>query len=259
MKTKIILILCAAFLVDAGAQIDRVLTFRNPGLRDAMDRARARVQAREAEVKKQQKQAAQAQARAAEFNKIQGWRLVENQTLAVSEANGWRFISGRVISVISRGEYILGLGLGDRCVRASHAPDGRVDGDSISGWAIETGTYSYTTILRGQRTVAVCDFGIPCDPPPEILERQLAAARTAAEAASRAEAERQKRGAESSLRFHLAQASNGQPSAQCALGKRYLAGDGLPVDTNLALLWLTRSAAQDNREAKATLEKLGSR
>jgi hypothetical protein len=58
------------------------------------------------------------------------------------------------------------------------------------------------------------------------------------------------------LKFQLGRASNGSAYAQCALGKRYLEGKGVPKDEALARSWLEKSAAQGDEEAKAALRKL---
>ena len=59
------------------------------------------------------------------------------------------------------------------------------------------------------------------------------------------------------IAWQMRQASNGMRSAQCDLGLRYLKGDGVAWDTNLARYWLEKSAAQDCTEAKVALQRLG--
>lgn len=58
------------------------------------------------------------------------------------------------------------------------------------------------------------------------------------------------------LKWHQEQAEKGMPFAQCSLGKRYLAGDGVPKDLTLARQWFEKAAAQGDPEAKAALAKL---
>jgi hypothetical protein len=58
------------------------------------------------------------------------------------------------------------------------------------------------------------------------------------------------------LRLQQQQAINGLPAAQCALGKRYLVGDGVPADLQLARYWLEKAAAKGDPEAKAALRKM---
>jgi TPR repeat protein len=58
------------------------------------------------------------------------------------------------------------------------------------------------------------------------------------------------------LRLQRQQAINGISSAQCALGKRYLTGDGVPKDAESARYWLQKAAAKGDAEARAALKKL---
>ena len=51
-------------------------------------------------------------------------------------------------------------------------------------------------------------------------------------------------------------AANGDESAQCSLGLRYLKGQGVPKDAKRAREWLGKAAAQGNAEASAALSKL---
>ena len=50
--------------------------------------------------------------------------------------------------------------------------------------------------------------------------------------------------------YQLAQASNGSPSFQIEVAKRYMRGDGLPLDKQLARYWL--ASACTNHESQAT-------
>jgi TPR repeat protein len=58
------------------------------------------------------------------------------------------------------------------------------------------------------------------------------------------------------LRLQRQQAINGISAAQCALGKRYLTGDGLAKDEPLARFWLEKAAAKGSVEAREALKKL---
>ncbi len=60
------------------------------------------------------------------------------------------------------------------------------------------------------------------------------------------------------LEFLQGRAKQGSAAAACSLGIRYLKGDGVPVDTDLARKWLSTAAAGGNVEASnilATLQK----
>ncbi len=58
------------------------------------------------------------------------------------------------------------------------------------------------------------------------------------------------------LRLQRQQAINGVPEAQCALGKRYLTGEGLAKDEQMARFWLAKAAAKGSTDAKEALKKL---
>ncbi len=58
------------------------------------------------------------------------------------------------------------------------------------------------------------------------------------------------------LRLQRQRAINGELAAQCALGKRYLAGDGLGKDEQMARFWLEKAASKGNAEAREALKKL---
>ncbi|MBM3876247.1 MAG: hypothetical protein FJ386_05950 [Verrucomicrobia bacterium] len=52
-------------------------------------------------------------------------------------------------------------------------------------------------------------------------------------------------------------AAKGSDTAQYDLGVRYLTGDGVEKDANIAEYWLKQSAAQGNSQARAKLSRLG--
>ncbi|MBI3880609.1 MAG: sel1 repeat family protein [Verrucomicrobia bacterium] len=56
------------------------------------------------------------------------------------------------------------------------------------------------------------------------------------------------------LALQMRQASNGSATFQFDLGARYLKGDGVEKNEDLAREWLEKSAAQGNNQAKALLE-----
>ena len=56
------------------------------------------------------------------------------------------------------------------------------------------------------------------------------------------------------IAYQLAQASNGLPSFQLEIGRRYLRGDGVPVDAVLARHWLQSAATNGETEARRLLE-----
>jgi TPR repeat protein len=56
--------------------------------------------------------------------------------------------------------------------------------------------------------------------------------------------------------FQLQEATNGSPGAQFAVGLRYLRGEGVEANAELARAWLEKSAAQGNDLAKAKIAEL---
>lgn len=56
--------------------------------------------------------------------------------------------------------------------------------------------------------------------------------------------------------FQKAQAAAGKASSQYDLGLRYLKGDGVAQDTEVARKWLSAAASQGHEEAKAKLRQL---
>lgn len=59
------------------------------------------------------------------------------------------------------------------------------------------------------------------------------------------------------LAFQLEQARQGAPSAQLALGRRYLAGDGVERNEAVGRVWLAAAARQGSTEAQEALRQLG--
>ena len=195
-----------------------------------------------------------------------GWRQVNGTVMEVAERNGWVYISGKVLSVLgkaNKGDYLVTIQTGttmrpnSKIVRLSnHSTPTHVDDEAIYDWAFPVGDYSYNSAGGSHNTVRAYDCGTKCEPPKEVIEARMKADADAMEASAKAAAQRKARGDEAALKFHVQQASNGMPSAQCSLGKRYLNGDGVAKDEALARYWLEKSAAQDNAEAKAALAKL---
>lgn len=60
------------------------------------------------------------------------------------------------------------------------------------------------------------------------------------------------------LAFQQEQARQGSPSAQLALGRRYLAGDGLERNEAVGRVWLEAAARQGSAEAQDALRQLAS-
>jgi Sel1 repeat len=118
--------------------------------------------------------------------------------------------------------------------------------------AFYVGTYSYTTVAGGSRTIRKLDYGNPCTPPPELI-KQLAEIQQEQAKLQRKKIE------ESQHRAFLwlqTQATNGSPSAQCSLGLHYLDGQGCETNKSLAIRWLTKAASQGSLEASNKLVEI---
>lgn len=186
------------------------------------------------------------------------WRAIKGRKILVNAANGWKIIQGKVISVTGPGTYLLDPSIiystmKEPVILLRHGPAGLVDGSLVGrDFAYPDGTYTYGTAGGAQATIQAWDRGNPCDPPAEVIE---AALRQAELQRSKTQ-QRDRELAAAALAFQLREASNGTASAQYSLGVRYLSGAGVPVNTNLALYWLSNSAAQKNVQAQAVLERL---
>ena len=118
--------------------------------------------------------------------------------------------------------------------------------EHLMAWYV--GTYAYDTAGGGTRTIHKLDYGIPCDPNPDLiaaLERQRKAN----------EAERKEI---TSKQFEQikSDATNGDSSAQFSLGIHYLHGIGGETNQANAIYWLKKSAAHGNLDASNDLQEI---
>lgn len=113
----------------------------------------------------------------------------------------------------------------------------------------ETAATNSVNFKGTNRTVALLRRGVR---PPDSLVVYSREAIGGMRASSRTDAEAQ----EEALRLQQQQAINGTVSAQCALGKRHLAGNGVPKDERLGRYWIKKAAAKGDADAKAVLKKL---
>ncbi len=145
-----------------------------------------------------------------------------------------------------------------------------IDGARVLCLAREVEFMEYKTVLGANSRVPAYDYGtVPTEkevaPLREKLKREEAA-RMASEERTRKAAEQAKREAiearqkqinaarsamtARTVAYQFAQASNGLPSFQIELGKRFMRGDG--VETNLALARHWLQSACTNGESEAT-------
>jgi hypothetical protein len=118
-------------------------------------------------------------------------------------------------------------------------------GKRIQGLAIQTGVFQHRT-----ETLEQWDYGLDYTPQPhKLTPEEVAAAKT--------QADRKKAtGDAATLKFYQEQAEKGDAYGQYRMGIRYLEGDGVPKDLAKARDYLSKAAAQGNKEAAAELAKL---
>lgn len=140
-----------------------------------------------------------------------------------------------------------------------------VDGNNVVGIVTKTGRYQYKTTIGAMATVEEYDYGeLPT--PEEVAELKQKKAERLADltneisqlrAARKQIDEEGKRAAlPKIIAFQQKQASNGYPTFQLELGKRYLRGDG--VETNLALArhWLQSACTNGESQASNLLMRI---
>jgi hypothetical protein len=118
-------------------------------------------------------------------------------------------------------------------------------GKWIEGVAMQTGVFQH-----GNETLEQWDYGVDYTPQPRTLTpEEVAAAKTEAD---RKKAERDA----AILKFELENSEKGSDLYQYRVGLRYLNGNGVPKDLAKARDYLSKAAAQGNKEAAAELAKL---
>jgi hypothetical protein len=184
------------------------------------------------------------------------WRNVRGKKIDVYHHESAEEIWGaKIIQVIGPGCYLANrpAGFDSRVFMVTNLNKSFIDGDHPSTFqAVYVDDVSYLSVENSRKTVRLFDCGVPWEP---TLEEIQAASR----AILREKEQRQKSAQKAQsnvVPFLLVQASNGMPSAQCSLGKRYLTGEGIEKNLILARYWLEKSAAQDNPEAKEALKRL---
>jgi hypothetical protein len=129
---------------------------------------------------------------------------------------------------------------------------------TITICAIHTGTYDWNGV-----PLQLWDCGMK--PTAEQMQQIKAAEAKAQEIIDRQtttlkQAARQKilQGQTNAVHWLLSQATNGDASAQCSLGERYLAGLGCETNRALAIQWLQKAADGGSVEASNKLAQLKS-
>jgi TPR repeat protein len=186
--------------------------------------------------------------------------------LSALAANAQQFIEGKVLQVVKDGilvdvtppYYGVGQVPDTKIVFVANHPSQKTlaDGQRVSVQASSAGRYQYTAVSGATKTVERYDATTPPEQAKqqeEAFNREMAwmeyEQKLKAKAAA-AEAERVKEMKKRAIIYQHQQASNGYPSFQLELGKRYLRGDGVETNIALARHWLT--AACTNGEVQAT-------
>jgi len=118
-------------------------------------------------------------------------------------------------------------------------------GKQIQGLAMQTGVFQH-----GNETLEQWDYGVVYTPQPHKLTPEEVAA-------AKIEAEKKKaEGAAAILKFELENSEKGRDLYQYRVGLRYLNGNGVPKDLAKARDYLSKAAAQGNKEAAAELARL---
>jgi hypothetical protein len=118
-------------------------------------------------------------------------------------------------------------------------------GKRIEGLAMQTGVFQH-----GNETLEQWDYGADFTPQPhKATPEEVAAART--------EADRKKAEMDAAtLKFELENSEKGSDLYQYRVGLRYLNGNGVSKDLAKARDYLSKAAAEGNKEAAAELAKL---
>lgn len=131
------------------------------------------------------------------------------------------------------------------------------ENESINGYsAKENGVYTYSTTIGGTSTIRKLDYGIPCAVPVELVEKAIQTAKAQADAKAAAIKRQKEESDKNAVKWLLTQVTNGDASAQCDLGERYLNGQGVETNRETAIYWLTQAANQGDTEASNKLSQL---
>ena len=193
--------------------------------------------------------------------------------------NGWVNFEGKVLEVQSGGIRIQGAFAGEPASGVSygyirldgndlgnekeffvaHFPYDVAEGDWIGDnrqtktfyMAKEAGTYTYSTVLGGSRTIRKLEYGTPYTPPPlpPPTPEQIAAAKSKAVADKKTNEEK-------GLKYNQELAAKGDPYGLFRMGERYRDGDGVPKDLAKARDYFTKAVAAGSPSAADELSRL---
>lgn len=193
--------------------------------------------------------------------------------------NGWVSFEGKVLEVQSGGIRIQGAYAGEPASGVSygyirldgedlgnekeffvaHFPYDVAEGDWIGDnrrtktfyMAKEDGTYTYSTVLGGSRTIRKLEYGTPYTPPPPPppTPEQIAAAKAKVAADKKANDEK-------GLKYNQELAAKGDPYGLLRMAERYRDGDGVPKDLAKARDYFAKAVTAGSPSAADELLKL---
>jgi hypothetical protein len=183
------------------------------------------------------------------------WRVVNGVTNNLSHPDFIRF-GGTVLSSTTGGILISSYSYPANIVRfIANYPTRVPDGTQVSGYAQLSGLYSYTAVSGAAANVQRLDYGKPCAPPQRSAQAIAVDRERAEQAAAMRENEALQRDARV-VAFQIDKAENGYPSFQLELAKRYLTGNGVTMNTNLAIHWLQAACTNGESQASNLLRKI---
>lgn len=156
----------------------------------------------------------------------------------------------------SAGAYASGGGYNqqeyDHSVAVTNYPD--VKNATISKY-IFTKAVRVGVFQTDQGPIELYDCGRPYDPPP-LTAAQIHANQQAAQIHAIASKKNSEQAQINAVHWLQSQATNGDASAQCDLGKHYLSGIGCETNRSQGIFWLTQAANQGDLEASNKLVNL---
>jgi hypothetical protein len=181
------------------------------------------------------------------------YRVVNGITNDAYADAGWFTFSGQVLQKIDDGKYLVkdtNQAPGLVMVILINVPLDLVTDQPLTPVRCKSvGSESATAVSNAKDTRRIYDFGVPCSPPKEVVESLKFQKEFILQQYSQANERR--------FRIEMQEAEKGRASAQYMLGRRYLYGDGVAKDGDLARHWLKKAAAQGELDAQATLLVLG--
>jgi len=148
-------------------------------------------------------------------------RMVESVTENLDSAS-FRRLRGKVLESHAKGVRV-SLSFNNKTVFIANTPGAYADDDGIDCYAKYVGLYRYTTVQGALATIEKYDWGTSVEAP-KPTEAELAAARARAAQAALDRARATIALNARTVIYQHQQASNGLPSFQFELGKRYLNG-----------------------------------